>query len=242
MRWGKDPLAIPSRAALWHLYWEQKISSTEIARRWGVKANTVRGWLRKANIPVRSKSEAIRLALAEQSPRPITNTDMTRANAVLAVRRQENPEKYRERAAWQARRLNRLKHLRQGPRPVPCGWCGSPCMRTRSARERHQASCCNRSHASCWIAHRRWHLDEPRPLILQRLHEGADPAEIGAGELETEAYRLEWETPLLPQAVEPVPLPRPAPPAAPRKQKALAPEQIGSVGEALLRAAKKGQP
>lgn len=40
-------------------------------------------------------------------------------------------------------------------------------------------------------SHLHHHPGEPRPLILQRLREGADPAEIGAGELELMELELE---------------------------------------------------
>jgi hypothetical protein len=73
-------------------------------------------------------------------------------------------------------------------------------------------------------------------LILALLREGADPQEIGAGEVELAAYQAEQQPAV---AVEPA-LPKLGPEwklkPAPRKKPALQPEAVGPLGEALLRA------
>jgi hypothetical protein len=68
-----------------------------------------------------------------------------------------------------------------------------------------ERSCCNNPHRGALITHRRFHNDEPRPLIVRKLRELVTASgrrldyatcerfagECGAGELEIEALLLD---------------------------------------------------
>jgi len=52
----------PSKEELTHLYWEEKLSQAKIGKRLSVSKTAVRKWMKQYGIPVRTKSEALRLA------------------------------------------------------------------------------------------------------------------------------------------------------------------------------------
>jgi very-short-patch-repair endonuclease len=60
--------ANPGADALRALYWDEGRSSTEIAEQLGVTVSAVCGWLREANVPLRSASERGEHWLAQRTP------------------------------------------------------------------------------------------------------------------------------------------------------------------------------
>lgn len=63
----------PSKASLVRMYWGRRMNSTEIAEEFGVARSVAYNWLMKDGIPLRSKGEAVSMALENKySSKPST--------------------------------------------------------------------------------------------------------------------------------------------------------------------------
>lgn len=84
---------------------------------------------------------------------------------------------------------------------------------------------------------KRHHPDEPRPLILERLKNGETG--IGESQIERDALAMERLQPVVPR---PIPAPKPASVSekpVQRRQKPIVVQEVGPLGEALLKAARE---
>ncbi len=248
---GDRTVLRPSAGALTQAYLHEQQSTLVIAQRWGVSSWTVNRWLKEAGIPRRSQKKAswLRMVQGRATPgRPLAAAHREAFREGLRKWEQEHPE---QRAANRQKGQQRAALLNDHRAAVPCGWCGGSVLRQRCQRLRYSRSYCNNSHRMKAVQWRRWQHGTPRPLILAALREGSAARSIGALEPELRAYRAELEradldqrAADLPAAIEPqraAGLPDTQPPEARRKERALTAAAVGSVGEALLRAAREKQ-
>ncbi len=165
----------PTEAALRQQYWAEGKTQQEIADRIGVANTTVHKWMLAYGIPRRPRA-----AHFEGKKRPWSTGNAE----ALAAWRAAHPEAQADhnRRVWpKAQRAWSYKH-----RPLwkPCQWCGEKKRKARNELKFYPVTCCGKECRLAWARHRRWHPDEPRPLILERLRNGDDPQEIGASETE----------------------------------------------------------
>jgi transposase len=233
----------PSPMRLRDLYHHEKASHPEIATRFGASSSSVGDWCREAGLQARPRSERLSMALSKK-PKSETPSKAALASAERLRRWRENaPPEYRETLRRNAKRATAVYAYRHRARPSPCCWCGEPCLRL-PWRVKLRGACCNNSHAGLFGNWTRHHPDEPRPLILDRLRQGADWNDVGALQAEIDAFRAEIhamrgenQQPIIPR---PLPVQSPPPPQ-PKKKRALTEEQIGPLGEALLRAQREAR-
>lgn len=231
-----DPLLI-SKERLVELYYREQISTARIAKIAGVNAETVRLRMISAGMPRRMTRQTSKLAQERGLLRPfpqVVSPDTLHCNGRrLHGWLMDHPEVLRA-AAEKSNRLRSYRSKQKRPKCF-CSWCGCGLDRPRS--KAYPTAACNRSHQASARNWRRWHSDEPRPLILERLKNG----ETGIGE-----SQIEWDA-LAMERLQPV-VPRPIPALKPasvlekpvqRRQKPLAAQEVGPLGEALLKAVRE---
>jgi hypothetical protein len=186
----QKPLPV-SVIRLREMYLREQLTPAEIKAIVGQGTSTIMKKLRQAGIPMRTRSDAQKVAIAKRRsflppPHPGNSSNLMKWQ-------QEHPEE----VSKTCQKANRISAYRRSRirRWYPCGWCGAPVSRTDQERRSYSFSACNNSHSVRWIRWRSCHPDEPRPLLLARLRElaGEDRSpdrlrrmaeEIGAGDIE----------------------------------------------------------
>lgn len=233
-----DPLLI-SKERLVELYYREKISTAQIAKIAGVDAETIRLRMISASMPRRTTRQTSKLAQERGMLRPfpqVVSPNILRCNGRrLYGWLMDHPEVLRA-AAEKSNRLRSYRSKQKRPKCF-CSWCGCGLDRPRS--KAYPTAACNRSHQASARNWRRWHSDEPRPLILERLKNGETG--IGESQIELDALAMEQLQPVVPR-----PLPAPNPASVPekpaqRRQKPIAAQEVGPLGEALLKADREGK-
>ncbi len=133
-----------------------------------VAENTVRRYLQRAGVTVRTQGEQEHIDIAlgrrgvPRGGRPLTAADRAKALQALGKRGKQ----WRENVRAGAR--ERAKDARG---TAPCAWCAAPREYTRSRLRELSAPVCNRSCAQRLRAWRKKLPDAPRPLIIAALQE-----------------------------------------------------------------------
>lgn len=227
-----------SREALFHLYYRQGLSEEQIAKKAGVKRGNVRARMREYGYSERSNSEAQKIGHLKGYIRAIQVKhygEEARERMRETGRNNLSPEARAKGGRISIRRYNKS---RQGAW-VNCHWCGERIYRQRCQLGKYRWYSCSDSHKALSFNHDRWHCDEPRPLILERLRNGETG--IGESQIERDALAMERLQPVVPRpipALKPASVPQPP---AQRRQKPIAAEEVGPLGEALLKADREGK-
>lgn len=184
---------VVSDQRLAEMYHTERMSSLQISALTGMTKIMVLRRLRKAAIPVRTPGQARKIRGSREKKLGIHPPGFPES---LRQWRKNNPQLlHRFTFIESSKGAIRSNRSRGFSRFVHCCWCGDNVLRKQAELKDHPNIACSRSHSGSFNCWKRYHPDEPRPLLLARLRDMAGEErnpdrlrrmaeEIGAGDIE----------------------------------------------------------